>query len=295
MIFCSSNLGYTKEYTRRILYGERKPYYQKGTDGKITFFWNNILADVVVEENKATWGEIRKQIEKIGEKAELFKKIHENMQRMEWDKLEEVYGEERVHEDRLSFNKFIENELPDVNANEVVEHINSILNPIFDKIKDSCIDYLPELEIKFKQNNYIAPLLKLDSYGLPLYDFVEDFTIIDNYFPAFRDKVFEEVDNDDFDTDVPKGSPSIDDAVESLHYKRFVETMSKRHKIFEENNAVSSNDNPKKEERELNLRKLQQLVEERKQLETELGQLRTKFDQDKEQLLQQPQHGKEKK
>jgi hypothetical protein len=121
-------------------------------------------------------------------------------------------------------------------------------------------------------------LLKLDSYGLPAFDFQEDLTILDNYFPAYRDKIIEEIENDDYSTEVPKGTPTIDDVISSLHYDRYLETNQKLYKEFDDNNTVSMSGNLKKEEIENSLKRLQFLVEEKKSVETEVAQLRSKVD-----------------
>jgi len=120
--------------------------------------------------------------------------------------------------------------------------------------------------------------MKLDSYGLPAYDFREDFNILDNYFPAYRDKIIEEIENEDYDLDIPKGTPTIDDVAAALHYDVVVEREATIFKNFEDSNSLSVGMSPKKEETELKLKKLKQMIEEKRLVETELGLLRSRVD-----------------
>jgi len=184
----------------------------------------------------------------------------------------------KIHYARLNYNNYLENDLPNVDAVRVEEQFHSIFNPMFDKMKDTFFDLLPELERQFKQSNYIAPLMKLDSYGLPVYDFMEDWTILDNYFPAYRDKIIEEIENEDYDLLTPKGSPTIDDVAHALHIKTLHEKEYKMYKDFDSEHQTSTNINPKKKEYVTNLRKLKSSYEEKKLIDNEINSLRSKVD-----------------
>jgi len=58
--FPNENLGYSKEYLRQIIYGERKSYYTQEKDGTTTFLWDNIKADIHNDIHKNQWEEIEK-------------------------------------------------------------------------------------------------------------------------------------------------------------------------------------------------------------------------------------------
>jgi len=228
------------------------------------------------------WKSIEATFKEMQSHAEIVESIQKDFKRLDWDSLEVKYGEEKVNEMRHNYNNYLENDLPDVNIEEIESQFKSIFNPVFDKMKDMFFDSLPDIEKRFKQNNYILPLMKLDSYGLPAYDFLEDYQILDNYFPAYRDKIIEEIENDDYDFDAPKGTPTIDDVAAALHYDVVVERETNIFKNFEESNNLSVGLSAKKEETEIKLRKLKQIIEEKRLIETEVGLLRSRVDAAKE-------------
>jgi len=148
--FAHENLGYSKKYLRKIVYGERKPYYEM-VDGKPNMLWANIQEDLLSDQHKQTWKTIESTFKEMQSHANLVTQIQKDFQRMDWDSLEKLYGEEKVNEMRHNYNNYLENDLPDINIPEVEQQFKTIFNPVFDKMKDLFFDSLPDIEKRFKQ------------------------------------------------------------------------------------------------------------------------------------------------
>jgi hypothetical protein len=128
--FAKENLGYSKEFTRRLVYGENKKYFEKKPDGSYEFFWENIKSDITVEEYKKTWTDIEKSFTNIKTQTELYQNIQKEFQRMEWDELEKEYGEERIYEKRLQYNRILDTDLPEINVQELQDHVQGLFQPL---------------------------------------------------------------------------------------------------------------------------------------------------------------------
>jgi hypothetical protein len=79
--FASENLGYSKEYLKQLIYGERKPYFTIEKDGSTTILWSNIKADINNDLHKQQWEEIETAYNGITQFAEHCIKLKEKFQR----------------------------------------------------------------------------------------------------------------------------------------------------------------------------------------------------------------------
>jgi len=74
--------------------------------------------------------------------------------------------------------------------------------------------------------------LKVDSFGIPVVDF-SDLHVIDTYFPAYRDKLITDIDNDIYIRDVPRGHPTLDDVCSAVSISKITERENKLYKEVE--------------------------------------------------------------
>jgi len=262
---------------KKTFYGDWKFIIeQKQNSKEVTINWDLLRENINNQTHLQIWKDVENSFNKIAEDVKIKQEVKKSFERTDWDELEELYGEEEITSQRIQFNEFLNKSLPEVDMTRVREHVHSIFNPLVDKMKDQLIDYFPQVEEGFKRAKFILPLLKLDKYGLPAYNFFTDFAIIDDYFPALRDKVIEEVENEDYSLEIPKGTPTIDDLNALMHKTKLIERENLIFKQFEDSNTSTSQGNKRKDLIEQSLRRLQQLVDEKKAVDGEVAQLRTK-------------------